>query len=116
MFAITFVSVSRCETYDVKISKVKDDPLTYQKYHKVGDQRVCGEPVTTQVAKEVAVTRGSAKRFNAKKGAPVKDGLADPNITRRIERTVPGQIIIADDGASKGKIIAINLNVSSPPK
>ena len=116
VFAITFVAVSHCETYDVKISKVKGHQLTYQACRKVGDQRVYGESVTTQVAKGVIVTRGGPKRFNAKKGVPLKGGLADPDFTRWVERTVHGQIIIAEDGPNKGKIIAINLNVSSPPK
>jgi hypothetical protein len=120
------------ETFLATITKVEGNKVTFKKaaYHagKVGAEKYTFEgPMTAVVTQDVAITRGhflpadgptaTGGRLTGKtfplKGGLNHAGFKNLNAGKPMR---PSLITIADRGADKGKITAINLWSSGSPK
>jgi hypothetical protein len=136
VFAVALVAGLCCavcaDTFLATLTKVEGNKVTFTKatYHrgKAGAAKYTfGEPVTAELAKDAAITRGHflpADGPTATQGrltvnpVPLKGALSQ-KVFKNINagKTMrPGLITIADQGADKGKITAINFWSSGSPK
>jgi hypothetical protein len=127
-----FTTAAYSETFLATITKVDGSKVTFKKatYHRGkggAEKYTLDEPVTAEVTKDAAVTRGhflpadgptaTAGRMTAKP-VPLK-GALDHEAFKNInagKTSRPSLITIADRGDDKGKITAINLWASGAPK
>jgi hypothetical protein len=120
------------ETFLATITKVEGNKVTFKKttYHRdraVGSKYTYSEPVTVEVTGDAVITWGhflpadgpmtTQGRINVKP-VPIKDGLKNGIFQKFSEAKAarPSLITVADEGADKGKITAINLWKSASPK
>jgi hypothetical protein len=128
-------SLAHSETFMATIVRVEGNKVIYKKatFHRdkagTGIARYSFEgPVTAEAAKGVTVTMGhflpadgAATSTGRKTGKtiPVEGGLNNDRfkgLTENPKPSRPSLITIADEGAEKGKITAINLWSSGGPK
>jgi hypothetical protein len=121
------------ETFLGTLMKVEGNKVTYKKATYNPDAKGVAvasrfsytEAVTVELAKDVSVTGGrinyATGRISDKdKARPLPGGLGS-RVFERLpdipdERRIPSLITIAEEGPDKGKITAINVQSSAPPK
>jgi len=111
-FVVCAVSFAFSDTFVGNITSVEGNKVTYKKFGggKKGGGAKGGEEATSEAIKDVAVTKGAGFKADPdKKGEKVEGGLKNEMFTKdKIgEKGIFARITVADDGADKGKITAI---------
>jgi len=110
-FVVCAVSFAFSDTFVASITSVEGNKVSYKKFGgKKGGGAKGGEEGSAEAIKDVAVTKGAGFKADPdKKGEKLEGGLKNEVFAKdKIgEKGVFARITIADDGADKGKITAI---------